>query len=380
MKLALVGSYPLDINRITGGVEAVTVYLIEGLKTIQGLDIEVVSLRDGIDSELTTNADGVIVHYIPFAKRFGHVTLNHSDRLRIRKKLHEVTPDIVHSQIQTYNSIAALQSGYPTVVTVHGIIYRDFKLKPGFKNLVRGVFASYIEKWCLRKATHLISINPYVESEFGTLTTAKVYSIPNPVSSRYFDLTSAEISNTLLFLGGITKLKNIMSLLVSVHALKTAFPDIKLRIAGHVDEPHYFDQLKTYIESHDLKDNVTFLGQIPEAAILDEYQRCSVLVLPSFQENSPMVIQQAMAAGKAVVASRVGGIPHLVDDGDTGLLVECDDTQAMTQKIEMLLTDPDWRNSIGQNAKEKATREFRPETVAEKTYDVYRQILAEYKR
>jgi glycosyltransferase involved in cell wall biosynthesis len=84
-----------------------------------------------------------------------------------------------------------------------------------------------------------------------------------------------------------------------------------------------------------------------------------------------------MAVGKAVLASRVGGIPYLVDDGGTGLLFDCRDTEEMTQKIELLLSDTPLRNAIGQNAKQKAKKEFHPESVALKTYDAYRQILAE---
>lgn len=90
-----------------------------------------------------------------------------------------------------------------------------------------------------------------------------------------------------------------------------------------------------------------------------------------------MVIEQAMAAGKAVVATRVGGVPYLVSHGRTGLLVEHGDIAGLAEAIILLLTNDGLRARIGVQAKEEASRRFRAEVVARQTYDVYRKILEE---
>jgi glycosyltransferase involved in cell wall biosynthesis len=91
-----------------------------------------------------------------------------------------------------------------------------------------------------------------------------------------------------------------------------------------------------------------------------------------------MVIGEAMAAGKAVVATRVGGIPHLVDDGETGFIVDVGDVCALTDRILTILEDPELQSHMGRLAKERAKR-FRTSVVAAKVRDVYVEAISAYR-
>ena len=88
-----------------------------------------------------------------------------------------------------------------------------------------------------------------------------------------------------------------------------------------------------------------------------------------------MVIQEAMAVGLPIIASRVGGTPYQVRDGETGFLVDARDICALATRISTLLSDQAMRKSFGKAAKALAEKEYRADTIARKTLDVYRQIL-----
>lgn len=375
MKLVMVGPYPLDINKINGGVEAVIAYLIDGLRKINNLNIQIVSCRRDINEEKIVDKEGIKIHFLPSSKRCGNITFNAINRYRIRKKIREINPDIIHSQNQNMYSYAALETGYPTVITVHGILHKEVRFRKGVNNFVRRLPVTYIERICLKRATDMISISPYIRETFNDLTKARIYSIENPISDKYFQTGNSEMQDRLLFVGPIIKLKDILSLLQVVYILKREISGIELRIAGGVRELYYFEILKKFISKHKIENNVIFLGHITEDQILEEYEKCCLLVLPSSQETAPMVIQQAMAAGKAVIATRVGGIPYLVGDNKTGFLVNYKDTKDLTEKIKLLLRNKELRRQFGKNAKQEAVKRFRAEKIAQETYEVYKQIL-----
>jgi glycosyltransferase involved in cell wall biosynthesis len=108
--------------------------------------------------------------------------------------------------------------------------------------------------------------------------------------------------------------------------------------------------------------------------MLDEYRRAAVFVLPSAQETSPMVIAEAMAAGVPVVATRVGGVPYLVEDGRTGFFVEVGDIDGLAQRVGDLLGDERTRRSFAAAARSRA-EQFRTAAVAARVRTVYEEAV-----
>ncbi|GMV98475.1 MAG: hypothetical protein AMXMBFR83_28250 [Phycisphaerae bacterium] len=117
------------------------------------------------------------------------------------------------------------------------------------------------------------------------------------------------------------------------------------------------------------------IGVIDYGAILAELSQASVFALVSLEENSPMSIEEAMAAGVPVVASNRCGMPYLVRDGESGFLVNPHDPEEIARQLEQILEDEDLRIRMGTKGRQIALDRFHPEPVARRTREVYRQAV-----
>lgn len=376
MKLLIVGDYPCDPNEINGGVEGVSIYLVRALKIIQDLNIQVITCKKNISKEKIIENEGITIHLLPSLKHFGNITLNLFDKYRVRKKIRDLKPDFIHFQNHPNYAYVRTDSYCPSLTTVHGIISREVLFDKGIVNRLRGIMKTWQEMTTLRSIQNILCLNPYSYDVVHRIAPlAKTYLIPNPVSEKYFKLPDNEVPCRILCVANIRRLKNILDLLKAVNILKIEIPAIKLHIAGNIVDSDYFNIISGYIKEYKLENNVKYLGNLSEKEILIEYSECCVFVLPSLQENSPLVIQQAMAAGKVVVTNRIGGIPYLVKDGITGSLVDHNDVKTMAEKIKLIISDKKLRTLIGKAAKLDAEERFYPELIARKTYELYCDIL-----
>ena len=376
MKVVIVGPYPEDVNQVRGGVEGVLLYLTEGLQHFEDLDLHVVTLREGIQRAKAASWGDLTAHYLPRASHLSYLAF-YVNRWRLKKKITSIAPDVIDAHEAGEYAAAALQTGCPTVVTLHGIRHREMKIKSGFSRLYRGWQIAWMERFCVRNARHIISISPYIREEFGGLIGGAVYGVENPIARKFFDLEDRAQPGQILFAGLLCPRKQVMELLQAIATVRRSIPTVQLRLAGDKsggDKGGYFAALQEFIAREGLGENVRFLGSLPEDELLKEYAACSLLALPSVQETAPMVIMQAMAAGKAVVSTRVGGIPYLVEDSQTGLLVDRGDVPALAEALIKLLKNDALRVEMGKRAREIAGQRFRAGVVAEKTREILYRI------
>ena len=118
-----------------------------------------------------------------------------------------------------------------------------------------------------------------------------------------------------------------------------------------------------------------FLGSVANTDMPDLYRAADLSVLPSLQEATSISGLEAMATGLALVGTNVGGIPAIIDEGTTGLLVPPRDPEAMARAIDRLIAEADLRRRMGEAARAKVLREFTWPVIVEKTIDVYRACL-----
>jgi len=119
---------------------------------------------------------------------------------------------------------------------------------------------------------------------------------------------------------------------------------------------------------------VKFIGMVSPEKIYDYLEQAKILILPSFYEGLPNVILEAMSVGVPVIATRVGGIPDVVKDGETGLLVEPGRVDELAISIRRLIEDDDLRGKMSKNCLEEA-KKYSWENLAERFEDLLKEIV-----
>ena len=167
----------------------------------------------------------------------------------------------------------------------------------------------------------------------------------------------------LLFVGRLAAVKGLPVLLEAVAKLAKERPDVSLVVAG--DGP---DRAKLEAQAQRLgvAPRVEFRGYQSQAQVRELLRRTDVFVMASFAEGVPVVLMEAMAAGVPVVATRIAGVPELVEDGVSGHLVPPGEPGAVAEKVAALLDDPEARNRFGAAGRAKVEREFNVATEAER--------------
>jgi glycosyltransferase involved in cell wall biosynthesis len=178
------------------------------------------------------------------------------------------------------------------------------------------------------------------------------------------------------YVGWLIPIKGVTYLLDAMAEVVQRHPNSLLVLAGKGDERGGEEiKLKEQVENLRLDDNVRFLGWRSD---VDAIMGCfDIFVLPSLNEGMGRVLVEAMAAGLPIVASRVGGIPDLVKDGQNGLLVPAEDASALAKAISDLLSDKERRNRMGEAGK-KMCLPYSAEAMVEQIDDLYKDLLAKY--
>lgn len=381
MRVALVGPYPVDTSQFDGGVETSFFGLLEGLKSFDDLELHVVTFVPGA-KEVRRNGDGrVAVTYFPSPVRLNNLILYRPQRRVLREVIGALRPDIVHAQDAISYGYMTLRSvrDVPVVLSVHGIVREEIKYMESRLDRVRTwLTGPPIQRYCVRRARYLLEPSSYPERYFGDLISGRVFEVGNPIGDRFFEAETAPEPGTVLYAGGVIPGKRVVELVEMLASVRTQVPEARLRIAGNTSDANYVAAVRARALGLGIADSVTLLGTLSPAEIVEEYRRASVFVLASAQENSPMVIAEAMAVGVPVVATRVGGVDSLVDHGKTGFLVNVGDAADLARRVSALLLDRDECAALAAAARELARRQFRSRQVAERVRDAYEQVLADH--
>jgi glycosyltransferase involved in cell wall biosynthesis len=175
-----------------------------------------------------------------------------------------------------------------------------------------------------------------------------------------------------LFLGQLVERKGL-SVLVDAIARSDLDFDFWL-VGGDWDEPGYPRAVREQVARLGLGDRVHLENHRPDAVAL--ITACDALVLPSLSDARPRCVIEAMFLGRPVIATTVGGIPTLVEDGVTGALVSPSDPQALANAIGRLAASEELRRRLGDAGRRRAQAEFRPERTAQRYVELYRRLAA----
>lgn len=382
LRVVLLGSYSLDPERIHGGVQGAVVSLVKGLARIDNLELHILTLRPATwTGPDTFDQNGVCVHLLPLYPRFERLRGYRIYQSIMDRALAQIRPAVVHAQEAGADAYVAIRSGYPTLITAHGIRAEDAKYVRPWRRWLRFYLdGMFTERTVMRQARYLIAISHYVTSYFAPLLRPdiRLEYIPNAVDESFFNLGGNSQRPVVLFAGRVTPLKRIHDLVQAFAQASRQVPQAELRVAGEfASDPAYLETVRGLIRHAGMGERIHLLGELPQVDLLREYRACKLVVLPSAQENVPMVIAQAMAASKPVVATRVGGVPEMLgQDGERGLLVDVGDIDALAAAIIRLFKDPGLCAHLGQAGHAFALENYHLDCVAQRTYEVYREIAS----
>lgn len=237
-----------------------------------------------------------------------------------------------------------------------------------------------VERRSIRDSAAIVAASDIEADELSTLYGAHdstVAVIPCGVDPTVFrPMRQADARETtgrdqcerlVLFVGRIEQIKGIDVLLRALALLFQRRPDLRpetclLVIGGALDadpdeaETDKVDQLRRLVREHGLERNVDFVGSRDQPALARYYAAADVCAVPSLTESFGLVALEAMACGTPVVATRVGGMQTVVEDGESGLLVPPGDHAALAEAIARVLTDHRLRIHLGHGARSRAER------------------------
>ena len=192
----------------------------------------------------------------------------------------------------------------------------------------------------------------------------RVEVVPNFADCEAFDPTQ-EPGDHVLYAGRLSHEKGIDVLINSV-----AGTSIRLRVAGDGPERDALERLAARTGA-----DVEFLGHLSRAGLRRELESALAVAVPStWPENCPLIVLEAMAAGRAVVLSDVGGLPELARDGQEGLLVPAGDVRALRDALLTLQADHQFARRLGRAGRERAVVEFNPERHLVRILGIYRGL------
>lgn len=301
--------------------------------------------------------------------------------------------DIVHFHLHTTFSclpaifVARLLARKPVLITEHYIaqlrFMRNRRLFFPLALLREFVLSAklLVKRLSLRLVTQVITVSNanrrFFLSTFGSTYADIVTSIPNGIDVERFAPDSAAHSNgaevdssTVTTIAGLNNQKGHEYLIRAIPTIKQRCPDVKFIFAG---EGHLRNYLERLAQTEGVADIISFVGQINDVRPL--LIQSTLVVLPSLFEGMPMSVLEALAAGRAVVATNVDGTSEVVLDGFTGFLVPPQDPDQLAQKIVHLLQDRSLREIFGRNGQERVKAEFSLERMAKAYCELYKQLL-----
>lgn len=315
-------------------------------------------------------------------------------------RLKGIQYDIIHSHYWM-SGIAARELAaawnVPIIQMFHtlGLMKQRVARLPGE---AEGEYRLQGERQVMSLADRIVAATPAERAQLQwlyQLDTRKVVIIPPGVDlSRFYPIPLDEArefigvapcASMLLFVGRIEPLKGIDTLIQALAILRSRGVSVCMAVIGGepddmaggaaVSPDSEMARLRTLREQAGLEDMVTFLGKRAQDTLPYYYSAAEVVVVPSHYESFGMVALEAMACGVPVVASQVGGLAYLVQDGVTGFTVPVDDPQALAERLLLILSDAGLRDRLGRQAAQTA-RQYAWENIAQRMEQLYVEMTS----
>jgi len=274
----------------------------------------------------------------------------------------------------------------------------DFTL-PGTLSLISRLYNRSFNWWILEKVEKIIvSSYDYAQNSKYLSYILKenkeqIVEIPNGVDSEFFRpdkkdrkllkrYNLSEKDKVILFVGGLDRahyFKGVDVLLKAFSQIKTNSSKNSLMIIGDGDLRPKYEKIAEKLE---ITNKVKFLGKISQEELPAHYNLADVFILPSINRNESfgLVLLEAMACGKPCLASNLPGVRTVVDNNKTGFLIKPGDSDDLTEKIEILLFNPDLAKKMGEMGRKKVEEKYSWKIIAKKLEKLYGDISESWQK
>lgn len=349
--------------------------LLQGFAMMPEIEIHVISCVQQLPpSSPEKLADNIWYHALHVPKIGWMRTLYQGCIRATRKKLREIQPDIVHGQgTERDCAVGAAFSGFPNVLTIHGnmrVIARVNRER-AFSFIW---LAARLEGFTLPRTDGVVCITNHTRDAVADLA-KRTWVVPNAVDPSFFEVQPAPAPGNIhigLCVGTICHLKNQSNFVRALDPLARE-RNFKIIFLGKVAKSAYGDEFLQLVKERPWCEYAGFAGR---DRLKDHLKTASFLALPTLEDNCPMVVLEAMAAGVPVLASNVGGVPDLIEEEKTGLFCEPLDVATMRNGIARLLDDRELSQRLAATAKMQALKRFHPRAIAQRHLEIYREVLS----
>ncbi|WP_175493868.1 glycosyltransferase family 4 protein [Microvirga guangxiensis] len=351
-----------------GGAEKTTSDIAAAL-TETGIDTTVVYLQGRASNAALEVCDRHNVSTL-------HVQVSRLWKLRewmaLIRSIRKLKPDAIHAHLH-YATITSIVVGallrIRTVVTLHTLDEPNQWSKAGLRLRLMFFLIKYLpcELVCLTNQAKAMAL------KYAPTKIKSVHVIPNGLNlsewssdRRVAKGDASDKPMIMLSVAVLRRMKGIHHLIRAHGVLSRRYPNLHLWIVG--DGPER-ENLEYEAELAGNSDKVFFAGH--RSDVRELMQSADLFVLPTLIDALPTVIIEAMAAGLPVIASRTGGIPEMVDDGETGLLVEPANENDLISACERIIQSPKFAESLGRAARDSVERNFDLNTQVERLLVLY---------
>ncbi|MCW8886631.1 MAG: glycosyltransferase, exosortase A system-associated [Motiliproteus sp.] len=372
---------------------------------LQGLEtIHVTSPKQGqIGSPKETHDDLVFYRSAPLSELtrklplFNQLAIIPRLRKRILQTIEEEKPDVIHAHSPALNGIAALQAsrktGLPLVYEVRAF-WEDAAVNLGTSEDggLRYRLTRNMETYVLKKADAVTTICEGLRADIVArgIPSEKVTTIPNAVDLEQFHLLENKntellhklgLENTLVagFIGSFYEYEGLDILVSALKLSAEKLPNLKLLLVGGGPQEQY---LKSLVSEYQLNDRVIFTGRVPHSDVSEYYSLVDVLVYPRKSMRltelvTPLKPMEAMAQGKLVMASDVGGHRELIDDQQNGYLFKADSPEALSNSLSQFFEQPQIWPKIVENGLNFVHQERNWANSVQRYHTIYNRITSQ---
>lgn len=292
--------------------------------------------------------------------------------LATRKIIQQLKPDLIHAQGTERDCAVSMMMAprLPKLLTIHGHMARIAEILQA-KPLSYYWLVKHLEAMAVRRAAGVVAITRYTQERLRDKA-RQTWVLPNAVDAAFFDVNATGKGDVVLCVASLSPWKRQIELIRAFDNI----PDDKrprLVLLGVGAESEYGREVLRLTAERPWCEHP---GAVDREGLKNWLRKTGLLILPSTEDNCPMVVLEAMAAGVPVAASRIGGIPDLIEHGVTGLMFDPQSIESIRDALLRRIEDPAEAATMAETAKRKAMERFHPKVIAAEHLRIYQEVLA----